>query len=181
MIKLLLKLRNKVTLDKGNEIIQESGIKIRDCVIKVRGKGNKIIFKKNSNLNKVNIEIRGNNCTLEIGEETVIGKNTYFSVKGEAKSIVVGKDCMFSRNNKIMTDDGHDIFMDGKKINESKSIKICDEVWLADSSTILKGVQISKGSVVGLGSLVTKSCFEERVILVGNPAKIIKRGIIWKK
>ncbi|MGL5981969.1 MAG: acyltransferase [Cetobacterium sp.] len=178
---LILKLRNKITLDKGNELIQESGVKIRDCVIKVRGEGNKIILKKNSNLNKVNIEIRGKNCVLEIGEETVIGKNTYFSIKGESKSIIVGNNCMFSRNNKLMTDDGHDIFIDNKKINESKNIEIADEVWLADGAVILKGIKISKASVVALGSLVTKSCFEENVILGGNPAKIIKRGIKWKK
>ncbi|MGL5049191.1 MAG: acyltransferase [Fusobacteriaceae bacterium] len=177
----IFKLRNKVTIDKGNFLIKEEGSKIRGCIIKVRGEGNKIVFKKKSNLNKVKIEIRGNNCLLQIGEETVVGNESYFSVKGENKSIIVGKKCMFSRNNKIMTFDGHDIFMNEKKINESKSIKIGDEVWLADGAVVLKGVQVSNGSIVGLGALLTKSYSEENIILGGNPAKIIKRGIKWKK
>ncbi|MGL5964768.1 MAG: acyltransferase [Cetobacterium sp.] len=176
-----LRLRNKIVLDKSNDLVMESNVKIRGCFIKVRGKGNLIILRKGCNLSGVNIEIRGNGCKVEIGEHSVIGKNNYMSVKGENKSIEIGKECMFSRNNKLMTFDGHDIFIDEIKVNESKSIKIGNNVWLADGATILKGVEISSGSVVGIDSLVTKTFLEEKIILGGNPAKVIKRGIKWKK
>ncbi|MGL4671550.1 MAG: acyltransferase [Cetobacterium sp.] len=181
MNKFLLKLRNKVVLDKSNNLEIGEGVKIRGCIIKVRGSNNVVKLKKNSNLSGVNIEIRGNDCLVEIGQNSIIGHNTYLSVKGEKKSIIIGKDCMFSRNNRLLTFDGHDIFKDGIKVNEPKSIEIGDEVWLADGATILKGVKITKGSVVGIASLVTKEYLEENVILGGNPAKIIKRGITWKK
>ncbi len=177
----LLKLRNKVVLDKGNKIELENDVKIRGCVIKVRGNNNVIKLKKESNLSGVNIEIRGNGCLVEIGENSIIGHNTYLSVKGEDKSIVIGKNCMFSRNNRLLTFDGHDIFIDEIKVNEPKSIQIGNDVWLADGATILKGVNVMSGCVVGIASLVTKSFLEENVILGGNPAKIIKRGITWKK
>jgi UDP-3-O-[3-hydroxymyristoyl] glucosamine N-acyltransferase len=39
---------------------------------------------------------------------------------------------------------------------------------------ILPGVTIGKNSVVGAGSIVTKS-IEDKVIAVGNPARIIKK------
>ena len=39
---------------------------------------------------------------------------------------------MFSRNVKIMTSDGHDIFQKDQKINPSMNISIGNHVWLAD-------------------------------------------------
>lgn len=181
MQKLLIKLRNKVVLDKGNFIEIEDETKIRGCRIKIRGKNNRLIIKKGVNLSGVIIEIRGENSFLEIGKDTVIGEKTYLSVKGEEKSITIGENCMFSRNINIMTFDGHDIYIGEEKINPSMSIKIEDNVWIADGVTILKGVKVPKGSVVGINSLVTKAYDENNVILGGNPAKIIKRGITWRK
>jgi len=40
--------------------------------------------------------------------------------------------------------------------------------------TILAGVTIGKGSIVGAGAVVTKNV-EEYSIVVGNPAKVIKK------
>ena len=45
--------------------------------------------------------------------------------------------------------------------------------WIGANSIILPGVTIGQNSVIGAGSIVTKS-IPERVVAVGNPAKIIK-------
>lgn len=180
MKKLLFRLRNKVTLDKDNQIEIEKNVKIRGCRIKIRGKNNKLIIREDANLSGVIIEIRGENSFLEIGNRSVLGEKTYLSIKGKEKNITIGKECMFSRNINIMTFDGHDIYINGERVNESRSIEIKDNVWVADGATILKGVNISKGSVVGINSVVTKTYDEENIIIAGNPAKVIKRGIAWK-
>lgn len=66
-----------------------------------------------------------------------------------------------------MTSDGHDILRDGKRINPAKSIYIGSHVWLADNVTILKGVDIGSGSIIGINSTVTKS-IGQYCIAAGN-------------
>lgn len=177
--KITLKLRNKIVVDKGNKIEFSRKIKLRNCKIKIRGKNNSLYIEKNCNLNGVNIEIRGENCKINIGENTVIGKNTYISARERDITVSIGKDCMLSRNIKLMTSDGHSIFSNGERINLAKSILIGNRVWIADNVTILKGVNIADGSVIGLNSTVTKSFEEKNIIIGGYPAKKLKENIEW--
>lgn len=63
---------------------------------------------------------------------------------------------------------------------ESAPVFIGDYVWVATRATILKGVSIGTGAVVGAESLVTKD-IESWMIVGGNPAKVIKKRIISEK
>lgn len=54
-----------------------------------------------------------------------------------------------------------------------KPITIGNDVWIGGSSVICPGVSIGDRTIVGAGSVVTKS-FPEDVIIGGNPAKIIR-------
>jgi len=57
-----------------------------------------------------------------------------------------------------------------------RGISIEDDVWLGAGCHVLDGVVIGKGSVIGAGSVVTKSV-PEYSVAVGVPAKVIaKRG-----
>lgn len=60
-----------------------------------------------------------------------------------------------------------------------KSVRIDDDVWIGDRVTILGGVHIGQGSVIGAGSVVTKS-IPSYSIAVGNPARIISQRITEK-
>lgn len=51
-------------------------------------------------------------------------------------------------------------------------IEIEDDVWLGANSTVLDGVTIGHGSVIGAGTVVTKS-IRPLSICVGNPARVI--------
>jgi acetyltransferase-like isoleucine patch superfamily enzyme len=56
---------------------------------------------------------------------------------------------------------------------ECNLISISDDVWIGANSVITAGVSIGKHSIVGAGSVVTKT-IPDYCIVVGNPARIIK-------
>lgn len=176
----ITRLRNKIRVKSNNYVQVGKNTRIRYCNIHINGKNNQLIIHDGANLKGVSIELNGNNCFLEIGENCVIGENCFFSCREFETRLVIGKECMFSRNVKIMTSDGHDILRDGKRINPAKSIYIGTHVWLADNVTVLKGVAVGDGSIVGINSTVTKS-LEANTISVGNPARTITNSINWQE
>jgi acetyltransferase-like isoleucine patch superfamily enzyme len=69
---------------------------------------------------------------------------------------------------------GHN-FIDNKNwdVVGSKPIKICSNAWIGLNCTILKGVTIGEGAIVGAGSVVTKDV-PAWTVVGGNPARVIK-------
>lgn len=62
---------------------------------------------------------------------------------------------------------------DKEKWRREESITVCDDVWIGTKATILTGVTINQGAVVGTCSVVTKDV-PPYAIVAGNPARIIK-------
>lgn len=62
----------------------------------------------------------------------------------------------------------------------SKSIIIESKVWIGFDVTILKGVRIGEGAIIGAKSVVTKDV-EPWTIVAGNPAQVIKYLPEYKK
>jgi virginiamycin A acetyltransferase len=48
------------------------------------------------------------------------------------------------------------------------------DVWIGTDTLILSGVNFARGTVVGAGSIVTKST-EPYTVIGGNPAKLIRK------
>lgn len=172
--------RNKVRCQSGNTIIILGSARVRKCNITIRGSGNKLVLHPGANLKNCLIEIDGNDCELSIGRDCVIGEGCYFSCRERKTKLTIGDGCMFSRNAKIMTSDGHDILKNDHRINNARSIHIGNYVWLADDVVVLKGVSVGDNSAVGIRSLLTSS-IPNNVIAVGAPAKIIKTDITWRE
>ncbi len=57
----------------------------------------------------------------------------------------------------------------------TRSIVICNDVWIGFNSTILKGVRIGRGAIIGASSVVTKDV-PEYAIVAGNPARVIGKS-----
>ena len=59
-------------------------------------------------------------------------------------------------------------------IEKGINITIEDDVWIGGNVTILPGVKIGRGAIIGAGSVVTKD-IPEMTIAAGNPAKVIRK------
>jgi len=176
---LKLKLFNTLRVRNNNSLVIHPHSKVKSCRISIKGNNNRLEIAQGCNLRGVHIEINGEDCLIKIERDTIIGEDSYLSSRERGTQLIIGADCMFSRNVKIMTSDGHDILREKQRINPAQSIQIGNHVWLADNVTILKGVNIGDGSVVGINSTLTKS-IEEQQIAVGSPAKVVASDISWQ-
>lgn len=122
-------------------------------------------------------------CVFNIataGAEIVIGNNVGISGStiNATKSIKIGNNVLVGSGCLITDTDSHPIDWQDRinNLNEktaSSPIVIEDNVFIGARSIILKGVTIGKNSVIGAGSVVTKS-IPANCIAGGNPAKVIK-------
>lgn len=87
--------------------------------------------------------------------------------------IVIGKGTYIAPNVGIITSN-HDL-QDLDKHQAGVDVIIGEKCWIGMNSMILPGVKLGNNTIVGAGSVVTK-CFEEgNCVIVGNPAKIIRK------
>ncbi len=97
-------------------------------------------------------------------------RGTYFQCL-EGK-IYLGRGSYIAPNVGLITQNHISGFPD--KHHEAQDIKIGDRCWIGMNSIILPGVVLGSQTTVAAGSVVTKSFTEGRVVLAGNPARIVK-------
>lgn len=106
---------------------------------------------------------------IKVGENVFINSCCRFQDQG---GIVIDDGTLIGHNTTIATLN-HD-FNPAKRQNLTPSpVKIGKNVWIGSDCTILPGVEIGDGSIIGAGSVVTKS-IPKNSIAVGNPARVIK-------
>lgn len=69
--------------------------------------------------------------------------------------------------------DRTDISMDQQGFAEEKPVIIEDDVWIGSRVTILPGVRIGTGSIIGASAVVSKD-IPPYSTAVGNPAQVVK-------
>lgn len=85
--------------------------------------------------------------------------------------VFIGDYVLFANNIGVISGN-HSIFERQK--HECKEVRIGDNSWIGMNSIILPGVILGPCTIVGAGSVVTKSFPEGYCIIAGNPAKVIK-------
>jgi acetyltransferase-like isoleucine patch superfamily enzyme len=108
---------------------------------------------------------------VQIGIETNPGLNPGCYIHG-VNRIYIGDYTQFGPNVGLMSGN-HDLY-DFRKQSESKPIKIGKHCWIGMNVVIMPGVELGDFTIVGAGSIVTKSFPEGKCVIVGNPAKKIK-------
>ena len=68
-------------------------------------------------------------------------------------------------------------FQNLKKHEKEGGIIIGENVWIGSNCVILPGVQIESNSIIGAGSVVTKTIYRNSIV-AGNPAKIIAKRCV---
>ena len=169
----------------GNEVVIEPGAQVWDCTFQIMGNNNKIVIGKDMFLICAELWMSKDSNVIDLGaESTLQGKPQYpiHMAAIEGTSIEVGKECMISAAVEIRTADGHSIVdMNGKRINPSQSIKIGDHVWMGTGVVVTKGIEIIDHCIVGTKSVVTRPITQRFSVSVGNPAKVVKENIDWRK
>lgn len=122
---------------------------------------------------------------ISVGNRSLIGGGTVLDC---ALEISVGDDVLISYGCVIADSDNHSIYpelrvkdlaswMNGRQHDWTHSrmapIRIDSGAWIGARSIILKGVTIGAGSVVGMGSVVTRDV-PPRVVVAGIPAVIVR-------
>lgn len=143
--------------------------------------GDNFCFLSGRSLNPLSRNLRGcicvnDNAILEIGHNV----NVSSIVLRAHKRISIGNHVDIGANTIIMDSDAHSLdyldrrnFATDMKAKKDMPILIGDDVLIGANCLILKGVTIGSRSIVGAGSVVTKSIPAD-CIAAGNPAKVIK-------
>jgi len=154
-----------VYLPKSNARISLGSRKIREILVKSFAEGP---FGKDINIQRKAIIAR----RISIGDYSSIGMNCV--VQGGVK---IGNNVMMGPQVFIYTQnhnhDRTDIPMIAQGYEEEKPVVIGDDVWIGSRVTILPGVHIGEGAIIGASSVVTKDV-PAYSIVGGNPAKVIK-------
>lgn len=123
---------------------------------------------------------------IKIGDYCFIGPQTKI---WSSLSINIGNRVLISHNVNIHDNNSHpldsqerhedfvyirNIGLQDKTNIPEKEIIIEDDVWIGFNSTILKGVTIGKGAIIGANTVILKDVPPFSVV-VGNPARIIKQ------
>lgn len=174
-----------VTLDivgNNNNIRIGKGSLLQNVFFRLRGDGHRIEFGENCRISRgAVIWFEDHDNLLKVGQGTTMVE-VHIAVTEPGSRLIIGEDCMFANDIDIRTGDSHSVIdvESGKRLNFAEDVFIGNHVWIAPHVVILKGVHIGEHSVVATGSIVTKSC-PPHVIIAGNPARVVRTGISWKK
>ena len=116
-----------------------------------------------------------------IGDKVIINMNCTFV---DNNRIDIGNNVLIAPNVQIYTAT-HSVRLDERMVQDwsegeeicrtyALPVKIEDGVWIGGGTIILPGVTIGRNSVIGAGSVVTRS-IPENSVAVGNPCRVIKQ------
>lgn len=191
----------------GNHLYQKPSRKKHRLEIKFSkgARGNRVFIGEDFQ-GKLRLKISASNCTAYIGnqadfgsvmvdmyqDESVVaignnvttGPNTSVYCNEKESGVIVGDDCMFSRDISLRSTDGHPIY-NAENYEQTNlalaPIVVEPHVWVGQGVTVLKGVIVGAGSVLGAGSVAVKDIARYSAA-AGVPAKSRNtQGIVWAR
>jgi len=164
----------------------------KGSVIHKEAKINNMLGDKNKIMIGENTHVLSQLLLFAHGGEIIIGNECFLGEGSRiwsGKKISIGDRVLISHNVNIFDNQTHSlsakqrnmhfksIFSTGHPVDidlGDLEVVIEDDVWIACSSIILRGVRIGNGAVVAAGSVVTKDV-APWTIVAGNPAREIRK------
>jgi len=118
-------------------------------------------------------------CEFRVGNRTFIGSGCAFAV---AKSITIGDDVLIAGSCSVSDYSAHPLDPErriaGVQVDpeDVRPVRIENKAWIGRAATILPGVTIGEGAVVGAAAVVTKDVPAGH-ICVGNPGRLLPRTV----
>ncbi|ARV16860.1 hypothetical protein BTO07_08090 [Polaribacter sp. SA4-12] len=118
------------------------------------------------------------NPSISIGDNTYIGDDCHITA---IKKIKIGDNVLFGKKVTI-TDNSHgncnnyeELLLppSRREVSSKGGVIISDRVWLGDKVTVLSGVILGEGVIIGANSVVTKN-IPNYSIAAGIPARVIR-------
>jgi maltose O-acetyltransferase len=115
-----------------------------------------------------NLSAKGDKRNLRVGQHSFVGRVTLHL----HRPITIGQQ--------VTVNDGVTIFTASHDLNSATfattygPVIVEDYAWIATGASIMPGVTIGRGAVVGAFAVVTKDVSAFTVV-AGNPAKVVKR------
>lgn len=120
--------------------------------------------------------------SIYIGDNTTIWGNAKFIISSKEGKFVIKENCFVGQGLTVITNN-HNVkpliemlqyeAIKNSEFDINKDIIVEDDVWIGANVTILPGVNIGRGAIIGACSVVSKD-IPAYAIAAGNPAKIIR-------
>nr|WP_269205202.1 acyltransferase [Motilibacter aurantiacus] len=109
---------------------------------------------------------------VEVGEQVIFGHHVTI---GAHERVVIGRDSMLAELVSVRDHD-HDFTDPDRPIREQgvrvAPVRIGRDVWIGAKATVLRGVTIGDGAVIGANAVVTKDV-PPFAVAVGVPARVV--------
>jgi len=115
------------------------------------------------------------NATLSFGGGVATNIGTTI-ICGER--IEIGKNTMLGRHITIRDNNGSH-YMNRQGYKNTRPVFIGDKVWLTEQCTVMPGVKINDGAIIGALSLVIRNV-PAYSLASGHPAEVVDEDILWK-
>jgi acetyltransferase-like isoleucine patch superfamily enzyme/coenzyme F420-reducing hydrogenase beta subunit len=131
---------------------------------------------------KINGDVRisyGADIEIFKNGKLTIGKNTFSNINLTIicmEQIDIGERVGIGRNVTIRDNNGYH-YLNRNNYKPSRPILIENNVWLASGCTIMPGVHIGEGAIVGANSVVIIDVPAHAMVL-GNPARIVDKNVL---